>query len=248
MKIFILFPIFLISCNQSDVLDFFYDRTEPLYQRSTNDESENNACDANCEKICAKVFIDSSAENKCESYSNRDVREIDDTYEKMRSGKWDSIDSNYLELMVSISYEPWERRAGSSFKNSKRMLVWVAEISEQSTVDVIQLVTTDVLKEALYSLGDSRRNINGIREGLKEDLKTSDNEVRSFLEMLAWENNDEIFEKVYAIIKEECSSRDLCIKDVYCDHSEDIIFETVTELGLHESFITSSRFHKGLCS
>ena len=246
-----LFLIFIIGgCDPNSILSTFYNRTESnLYSNEDDSKENSNFCDQDCEKFCAKIYISLSSERECEDLTNADVRDINDVYEKMKSGRWSSIDSGALELMVEISYEPWEKRAGGGTQRIvKNMLVWIAEISEQNDDRINELVTEDVLREAFYSLGGSRRNINGIRQALNVDLETDDSERRSFLEMLAWENNDDVFEKVHDLIKEECRSRELCIQDTYCDHFENIIYEKITDLGLHEDFTDLSRFHRGLCS
>jgi len=238
------------SCDPNSVFDIFYNRVESdLYSNEDENREDLDNCDQDCERFCAQIYTASSSERDCEKLTSKDVKDINNVYEKMKSGRWSSIDTGALELMVEISYEPWEKRAGGGTQRIvKNMLVWVAEVSEHNDDRVNELVTEDVLREAFYSLGGSRRNINGIRQALNVDLETDDSERRSFLEMLAWENNDDVFKKVHELIKEDCNSRDLCIQDTYCDHFENIIYEKITDLGLHEDFTNFSRFHRGLCS
>lgn len=236
MNYIVLISLFLfISCSR-----LFSEVEKNWFSLSSSSGASEAVCSDQCERRCRDVFSHTDDYEECMSLGYSSARKVDSVYSRMRKGNWSSIESEELEVLVDISIAPWLKQA-QSHAGVREMLVWIAE-----NEDIAQLLDDEgaVLKEGLESIS-YKRNEQGIKDGLNVHLE----DERRFLEMMAWEENNEGLKKTHQLILDVCENNDRCVENIYCIYKgSDIIFELITDLELHSDFVSEDVFHSGLCS
>ena len=227
---------FIVSCS-----GLFSDLEKQWSSFSSSSDTVRAVCSDQCESYCRDVFSFSDHYEKCVDLGYSSAQKVESVYSRMEKGNWSSITSEELDVLVDISIEPWLRQARSFHASAKEMLLWIAK-----NKDIARLLDDEgsILKEGLGSVS-YKRNVRGLKEGLSLQLEDG----KRFLEVMAWERNDEGLKKMHQLILNVCGNRDGCIEDVYCTYKdEDIVFESITDLELHSDFSDVDVFHSGLCS
>ena len=201
-----------------------------LYRGSENTPSPIAAsdCSSECQQDCQEIFSNPEAVNQCKRLSDSTVRLIERAVNNMRRGIWTPITEEQISHIVSISYAPWLQYADSGTESANNMLIWLAK---NDSIPHYLDEDGEILKTVLDSLSSLSFN-KGVRSAFSKDIDTG----RTFLEMLAWNKNNEGFKKAHQVILEVCEQDDICIRQTYCQNNSDIVPEIVNKLKLNLDF------------
>ena len=245
VHVFLVFILgFWISCSES-IKDQLNRAASQVRASNSSDRfeelsSRDEGCDFDCEKSCRRIFIKDENYRRCLDLPQSSLSMIEKVEDKMREGRWSSINARDLEELVSISHDVWERWAGQSSPGARNMLLWI--VDEEGVSDHLNKA---VLKEALSTLS-YRNNNRGVIEGLTTVIR----EGKTFLEWAAWMKDDRAFLKTHEVILEVCLQRQICIERIYCMQASGIVVDMAVRLGLSKQIIKGSDgpFDRGFCS
>ena len=182
-----------------------------------------------CQVFCNKLFkIDPILLEQCLDAESDDVANINAAISSMKKGNWNSINDNHLSSLIDFDASIWPYYAGVNDKIlAQDMLLWVAKSQE-----IAKLLDEDhkVLRKAFSVLGASAIESELVFEGMKKDVDRS--KLQSFFEVSVLENNDIAFKAAHKLLKEDCDDVHFCIKRVYCDVNQTIVFGKLNELNL----------------
>lgn len=216
--------LFLFGCNGFNINQLF-----DLY---SNDKAHStlasSGCSTECQQDCQAIFSNADEVDQCTVLSDSTVRLIERAVNNMSRGIWKPITDEQISHLVSISYSPWLNYADSSTKSAENMLIWLIENEAISRYLDEQ---GEILKTVLDSLSSLSFD-KGIKDAFSKDIENG----RTFLEMTAWKQNDEVFRKTHEIILEVCEHNDICIRQTYCRNNSDIVPDTVNKLKLNLDF------------
>lgn len=196
------------------------------FKGSTSTECQTSQ---RCKVHCNNLFIQKSLLEKCLSQTTAQVSKLHAALSAMEKGNWSSIKAEHLQVLVDFDEDLWPKYAGVNNRElAHAMIQWVA--SEPKVADFLQ-DDQRALRNALLVLGAPG---NGDREiilkGLKEDVDLE--REQSFFEVSALKKNDNAFRAGHAVLKEECEERKSCIKKLYCDVNQTVVFAKLNSLGL----------------
>ena len=157
-----------------------------------------------------------------------EIGQLNIVYSAMEKGNWDSIKQEYLKSLVDFDDSIWVKYARVNNKVSAReMLLWVAKEE-----DVAELLDEDrfVLKNAFTVLGSPAHKDIVVFEGMKVNLDIDRNQT--FFEVSALNKNDKAFKAAHELLTEECEEQKNCIKNLYCDLNQSVVFGKLNELEL----------------
>ncbi len=194
-----------------------------------------------CVALCDELFsADASLLSRCLEQDSANVDQINSTYRAMDRGNWEAIKPESLKTLIEFDDDIWPEFARVNDKLSARdMLFWVAEEKEVSA-----LLDDDniVLKNAFSVLGAPVHE--AVLEGMTKNVDEDNDRV--FFQVSVINNNEDAFKSAHELLKEECDERTVCIKQVYCDINEDIVFGKLNELGLGQE-VDSGGLYKDAC-
>lgn len=202
------------------------DSSTPVF---TGDSSLECADSSRCVEICKKLFsAESHFLSKCLKANSFEIGQINVVYSAMEKGSWDSIKQEHLKSLVDFDDSIWVKYARVNNRVSAReMLLWVAKEE-----DVAALLDDDnlVLKNAFTVLGAASYKDIAVFEGMKKNVDIDRNQA--FFEVSALNKNDKAFKAAHALLKEECEERKNCIKQLYCELNQSVVFGKLNELEL----------------
>jgi len=199
-----------------------------LYGSENNSISSSTGCSSECQQDCHEIFPTLGDFDRCTRLSDSTVRLIKRAVRNMERGIWNSITEDQISHIVSISYAPWIRYADGGTKSAENMLIW---ISENNRIPHYLDEDEEILKTVLDSLSSLSFD-DGVRDAFSREIKDG----RTFLEMMAWEKNDEGFRRVHKVILAVCDKDDICIRQTYCHNNSDIVPDTINKLELNLDF------------
>lgn len=182
-----------------------------------------------CRGYCNSLFAaDSSLLSKCLDQESGDITNLNAAILSMEKGGWDSIKVEHLHILVEFDDGVWPKYAGVNDKVSAReMLLWVAK--DEGIADLLD-EEHKVLKNAFTVLGAPAHEQDVIFEGMKKDVDLE--KRRSFFEVSVFNKNDKAFKAAHALLKEECDDRKFCVRKLYCDVNQTVVFGKLNELEL----------------
>ena len=212
--------LFLFGCDWSKVGSLF----------NANDHSapSSSVCSSECQKNCRTIFSNIDELDQCTHLSDSTVLQMERAVNNMSRGLWKSITEEQISHIVDISYSPWLRYAESSTESAENMLIWLAENKQ---IPHYLDEEGEILKTVLASLSLLSFN-KGVKDAFSKDIE----EGRTFLEMTAWNKNDEGFRRTHKVILEVCENNEICIRQTYCQNNSNIVPDTVNKMKLNLDF------------
>ena len=195
----------------------------------TGDSSLECSDSSRCVEICKKLFsAESVLLSKCRKTNSAEIAQINIIYSSMGKGNWDSIKTEHLKVLIDFDDDIWPKYARVNNRVSAReMLLWVAEEEDVATLlDDKQVV----LKNAFTIMGAPAYEEEVVFEGMKKDVDIERNQT--FFEVSALNKNDRAFQAAHELLKEECEEQKNCVKTVYCDIYQSVVFGKLNELEL----------------
>ena len=222
MKYFCL--LFLFGC------DWMQDFQSSAFQnnKESADDLSSSGCSSECQQDCREIFPSLAASDRCTRLSDQKVRLIERAVRSMHRGLWQSITEEQISYIVSVSNSPWLRYADGSTESAENMLIWLAE---NEKIPHYLDDEGEILKTVLASLSSMSFD-KGVKDSFSKEVKDG----RTFLEMMAWEKNNEGFERTHNIILEVCEENEICIRQTYCQNNSKIVPDTVNKLKLNLDF------------
>lgn len=187
-----------------------------------------SGCSNECQQDCREIFPISDDFYQCTELSDQKVHLIERAVNSMSRGIWNPITEEQISFIVSISHAPWIRYADAGYESGENMLIWIAE---DENIPHYLDEDGEVLKSVLDSLSSMSFD-EGVKDALSKDIEDG----RTFLEMLAWEQNDEGFKRTHNVILNICDKEEICIRQTYCQNNSDIVPDTVNKLDLNLDF------------
>ena len=195
----------------------------------TGDSSLECSDSSRCVEICKKLFsAESVLLSKCRKTNSAEIAQINVIYSSMGKGNWDSIKTEHLKVLIDFDDDIWPKYARVNNKVSAReMLLWVAKEEDVATLlDDKQII----LKNAFTIMGAPAYEEEAVFEGMKTDVDIERNQT--FFEVSALNKNDRAFQAAHELLKEECEEQKNCVKTVYCDVNQSVVFGKLNELEL----------------
>lgn len=214
--------LFLFGCGW-----FKADQFSTLYSNSANKLS-SSGCSIKCQQDCRAIFSNADELDQCTDLSDSTVLQIERAVNNMSRGLWKPITEEQISHISNISYSPWLKYADSGAESAENMLIWLAE-NEQIPYYLDE--EGEVLKTVLASLSPFSFD-KGVKDALSRDIE----EGRTFLEMTAWNKNDESFRRIHKVILAVCENNTICIRQTYCQNNSDIVPDTVNKMELNLDF------------
>ncbi len=196
-------------------------------QSSLNSDA-SSGCSTECQQDCGAIFPSSGEFDQCTRLADSTVTLIKRAVNNMNRGIWSPITEEQIAFIVSISHTPWIEYADAGHESANNMLIWLAE---NEKIPHYLDEEGEVLKTVLDSLSSMSFD-DGVKDALSKDIEDG----RTFLEMLAWEQNDEGFSRVHKVILDACDGDDICIRQAYCQNNSDIVPDTLNKLELNLDF------------
>lgn len=223
---FIFILLFISSCGLFSDEEEEEDSSTPTF---TGDSSLECADSRRCVEICKKLFsAESHFLSKCLKTNSFEIGQINVVYSAMEKGNWDAIKQEQLKSLVDFDESIWVKYARVNNRVSAReMLLWVAK--EEA---VAELLDEDhlVLKNAFTTLGAPAYENIVVFEGMKTNVDIDRNQT--FFEVSALNKNDRAFKAAHGLLEEECEEQKNCIKTLYCDVNQFVVFGKLNELEL----------------
>ena len=195
------------------------------------DVSINCSDSVKCENNCNLLFVtDVDRLDKCLDSKGDEISSIKSVVDAMSGGNWDGIKADDLEVLTTFDTDIWLEYAQINNKpNVREMLLWVAE--EQGVGALVNNNKgLEILEVAFRTLGSSASEDKRVQEGLKKEVDLETGET--FLEVSALAENDEAFKAAHRMLKDHCDEDARCMKNLYCDVNEDVVFSKLNELEL----------------
>ena len=201
--------------------------------------------DPRCEERCKKLFsLETDLLNKCLEQDSADVNQLNIVVSAMDKGNWNSIKPEPLKILVDFDEDIWVKYVGVNIARTKEMLVWVAKNEEIANHLGDEQAP---LKVAFASVGGERFHEDiRVIEGMKAEVEG--NTGRTFFEESVHNQNDTAFKAAHRLLKRECDERKTCIKKVYCDIGESVVFGKLNNLDLGGDAVGSGdELHQSTC-
>ena len=222
MRYLIFLLILFGGCDSINSIQSF------LHSGEGDSISSSAGCSSECQQDCREMFPSLGEFDQCTRLPDVTVRLIKRAVDNMGRGIWDPITEDQISYIVSISHAPWVQYADGGSESAENMLVWLAE---NHRIPHYLDEDGEVLQTVLDSLSSMSFD-NGIRDALSREIEDG----RTFLEMTAWEKNDEGFRRTHEVILEACDGDNICIRQTYCQNNSDIVPDTVNKLRLNLDF------------
>ena len=215
--------LFLFGCDWFKAGQLF-----DLYSNDNAHSAPSSACSSECRQDCRTIFSNADELNQCTRLSDSTVRQMERAVNNMSRGLWKSITEEQISHISNISYSPWLKYADGGTESAENMLIWLAE---NERIPYYLDEEGEVLKTVLASLSSLSFD-KGVKDALSKDIE----EGRTFLEMTAWNKNEEGFRRIHQVILEVCENNDICIRQTYCRNNSDIVPDTVNKMELDLDF------------
>ena len=209
-----IFLFFVLGCSP--------DQQGYRFELSSQETSAN--CDQSCLNSCKSIFSLPEEIDQCTQLTPEEVRLASRTLQSMKSGSWTAVSEEGLSLLTRISYKPWIKYARFNLESAEDMLLWLSEEKWAASY-----TSTEVLEEGLKTLS----YLPGDR-GVKDALFKPIDSGKTFLEIMALEDNRVLFEKNHSLIQQVCRNQKLCIKDIYCRQTLSVVMDKAKQLSLSE--------------
>ena len=199
-----------------------------LHSNNQDHSTDSSSCSRECQQDCRTIFSNADELDQCTRLSDSTVRQVERAVNNMSRGLWKPITEDQISHISNISYSPWLKYADGSTESAENMLIWLAENEE---IPYYLDEEGEILKTVLASLSSFSFD-RGVKDALSKDIE----EGKTFLEMTAWNKNDEGFRRIHKVILETCENNEICIRQTYCQNNSDIVPDTVNKMELNLDF------------
>ena len=220
--------MFFVSCglfSREDSKSNPANTEDPQFTGSVSIACQNSQ---RCKTWCDNLFLTDQLLNKCLNQTTDDVSHLHSVLSAMEKGNWKSIKPEHLSTVIKFDDDLWPKYASVNNRAlAQTMLLWIAEESE-----VAEFLVGDqkVLKNAFQVLGTPGAEDKLVLKGLRKDVDLENDQT--FFEVSAHKKNDNGFKAVHALLKEECKEQKSCVKRVYCEIDQTVVFGKLNRLGL----------------
>ncbi len=197
-----------------------------------------------CKVHCNNLFVTKSLLKKCLDQTTDRVSKLHAALSAMEKGNWSSIKAEHLQIVIDFDEDLWPKYASVNNRElAHAMIKWVAN---ESKVAAFLKEDQRALRNAFLVLGtpgNGEKDI--ILRGMKKDVDLE--KEQTFFEVSALKKNDNAFQAGHEILKEECEKRKSCIKRLYCDVNQTVVFAKLNELGLGGDADDGESLHDDEC-